>query len=309
MTSIEWTDETWNPITGCKKVSPGCANCYAEGIAKRFWGERKFTDVQFHTGRLDQPLRWRKPRMVFVNSMSDWLHDAVTDDQIFQMLGIASICRHHTFQFLTKRPERLAVLSSANVQKNIYKWGCYWADGFPQYKSVQWQWPLPNVWLGVTVENQATADQRIPLLLQTPAAVRFLSCEPLLEEVEIDCIEYTHRWGDGYPDEHFGCWNPLGVSKTDPDHKGIGWVIVGGESGPGARPCDMAWIRSIVEQCKAAGVPCFVKQLGSKPKLQVHDCHKPPANWADYGSTGKGNIPSEWPEYLRVRQMPSMGVQ
>ena len=235
MTGIEWTNETWNPVTGCAKVSQGCKNCYAEGVAHRFWAKqyppvggrpRRFTDVQCHPDRLDEPLRWRKPRRVFVNSMSDLFHDDVPDEFIGQVFAVMGRAPQHTFQVLTKRPERMRRF-------------CAWTarTGNP---------PLTNVWLGVSVEDQRASDERIPLLLQTPAAVRVLSCEPLLGPLEFSDVT---RRSDAV--------HQLGKPALD----GIGWVIVGGESGPAARPCDVAWVRSIVEQCRAAGGPAFVQDV------------------------------------------------
>ncbi len=154
-------------------------------------------------------------------------------------------------------------------------------------------WHFNNIWLGVTCENQRTANERIPLLLQTSAAVRFLSCEPLLEEIDINKAMYPEG-GNSF----FGFTDGFGYEAF------IDQVIVGGESGPKARPCDLEWIRSLVRQCQYADVPVFVKQLGSNPKIQVHGCHQPPANWCDFGSTGKGSNPDEWPEDIRVREFP-----
>lgn len=287
MTTIEWTNETWNPTTGCKKVSEGCANCYAESIANRFWGDRKFTDVQFHSERLVQPLKWRKPRMVFVNSMSDLFHEDISFDVIAAIFGVMAITPKHTFQVLTKRPYRMIdffdwlrsqsvsdlwtechffALQRDNDAEDIHRF---------DYKGDP-DWPLPNVWIGVTCENQRTADERIPLLLQTPAAVRFLSCEPLLERIDLP-------WG--YEEKYF---------------PGLNWVIVGGESGSKARICNIDWIESIVEQCKEAGVACFVKQLGSNA-IAISDM-----GIFDLSNTrGKANNPDEWPENLRVRQFPT----
>lgn len=269
MSIIEWTEQTWNPITGCNKVSPGCANCYAEGIAKRFWGDRKFSDVQFHPKRLGQPLKRKKSTMYFVNSMSDLFHEAVTFQQKLEIFSVISRTPQHTYQVLTKRPERMMNFMS----DYIASFG-----------------PLPNLWLGVTVENQRTADERVPLLLQTPADVRFLSCEPLLEEIDLTGA-FAEIDGNGEP------WAP----RCNPDgSNAIDWVIVGGESGPKSRPCDIAWIRSIVEQCKEAEVACFVKQLGSKPVETVTEG----LQW-DWGpTTGKANNPDEWPQDLRVREFP-----
>lgn len=249
MSSIEWTDRTWNPVTGCSKISPGCANCYAAGIAKRFWGDRPFTDVQFHPERLEQPTKWRKPQRVFVNSMSDLFHGDVPLVQTLQVWSVMKECPRHTFQILTKRPQRM--LDVIRWMSNHYE-----GDGFS---------PLSNVHLGVTVENQKAADKRIPLLMQTPAAIRFLSCEPLLEPIDLRL--------DKYP---------------------VDWAIVGGESGPKARPFHLEWAEDIIEQCQVAGVKVFVKQIGSNPRYDS----------MPYGTTGKGNDPTQWPVSIQVRQLP-----
>lgn len=292
-TNIAWTDATWNPVTGCSKVSAGCKNCYAEAVAHRFWADRKFTDVQYHEDRLTAPLRWRKPRKVFVNSMSDLFHDDVPDSFIDRVFAVMAMSPQHTFQVLTKRPERMRQYMKQQVfghaegftyGDRIARIACDILAGLPErlgnsvarrMLGLRTPWPLPNVWLGVSVENQSAADDRIPHLLATPAAVRFLSCEPLLSGVDI------RRWLPWHLTDKIEL-PAVGGSPID-------WVIVGGESGPGARPCDVAWIRSIVQQCQTARVPVFVKQLGSKAGLR--------------GS--KGGDPSEWPEDLRVREFPA----
>jgi len=307
MSKIQWTEKTWNPITGCTKVSEGCAHCYAEGVANRFWGDRKFGDVQFHPDRLNQPLRRKKPTMYFVNSMSDLFHEAVTDEHLDQIFAVMALTQHHTYQVLTKRPERMLeyfrekeFMSSSHLSgrgvwaSEMADFACenlrgfFWVKRGGEEPSSDHVYDplmaatsaghLPNCWLGVTCENQRTADERIPLLLQTPAAVRFLSCEPLLEDIDLRLITGSD------------------VEPKDFIH----WVIVGGESGAKARPCDIGWIRSIVEQCKEAEVPCFVKQLGSKPVTDLESGY--PVPW--HPSTGKGGNPEEWPEDLRVREYP-----
>lgn len=213
-TKIEWSDETWNPVTGCDKVSPGCAHCYAETIAERFRGvpghpyEQGF-DLKLHPERLGQPHKWRKPRRVFVNSMSDLFHPDIPPDFTRRVFATMAECDRHTFQVLTKRPEVARELAG-------YLW--------------RGEWPA-NIWLGVSVENRAWTH-RIDTLREIPAAVRFLSCEPLL--------------------------GPLDFL----DLAGIGWVIVGGETGPKARPMNAWWARAIRDQCSAAGVPFFFKQWG-----------------------------------------------
>lgn len=275
MSNIEWTEKTWNPVTGCTKVSEGCAHCYAEGVANRWWGDRKFGDVQFHPDRLEQPSRRRKPTMYFVNSMSDLFHESVTDEQLDQIFAVMALTPQHTYQVLTKRPRRmLKYMGRLDLRKIIRAAGAL--DLLMPQGRYSLKMPLSNIWLGVTVENQRTADERIPLLLQTPAAVRFLSCEPLLEAVDLNA--------------------------ATPEGTGLDWVIVGGESGAKARPCDIGWIHSIVEQCKEAEVPCFVKQLGTHPTVGMDTDN--PIFYSQ--STGKGGNPDEWPEDLRVREYPEV---
>ena len=247
-TTIEWTDRTWNPVTGCSKVSEGCRNCYAEAISLRFkrsvgpWNAINAAEnVVLHPDRLHQPFEWREPSRVFVNSMSDLFHEQVPNNYIDQVFGVMAQARPHTFQILTKRPERMrAYLTSPDRNAKV----ALAAIGIPY---PQWQWPLPNVWLGVSVEDQRAADERIPHLLETPAAVRFLSCEPLIGPVDLE------RWLVYY-DSLYG--EPWG-SRGD-----LHWVIVGGESGPKARPMHPDWARSLRDQCVAAGVPFFFKQHG-----------------------------------------------
>lgn len=310
--SIEWTDATWNPTVGCSKVSPGCQNCYAIRSAHRMAGnpnpkisgayagltERRGNriewtgQVNFISERLEMPLKARKPTRFFVNSMSDLFHEGVTDEQRDQIFAVMAMTPQHTYQVLTKRPERLLEYCSDRFRsrKILRAAQKFLAKGLIDPGMVAPIYPYSHIWLGVTVENQRTADERIPLLLQTPAAVRFLSCEPLLEDLNLFFLEdcpHCDVYSQGCPD----CYD---TGKIPVNAEGIDWVIVGGESGPGARPCDIAWIRSIVEQCQAAEVPCFVKQLGAK-------CYG-----LNRGYTGKGTNPDEWPADLRVRQFPWM---
>lgn len=346
-TSIEWTDRTWNPVTGCRKVSPGCKHCYAEGVAHRFWGtqypavpvgpslpdggptawrERQFTDVMTHEDRLLEPLSWRKPAKVFVNSMSDLFHEDVPDAFIDQVFAVMALCPQHTFQVLTKRPERMLqylTRPGAMCSREASVNGAIWSTlGTKRGSRIRhggaWRctWPLPNVWLGVSVEDQHRANERIPLLLQTPAAVRFISAEPLLgplllprgwlgQTADCDSCQVINVRVD-----EDGCCQGCGSDATL--RYGLDWVIVGGESGPGARPCHEAWVRSIVQQCQAAGTPVFVKQLGAFPIWSLSDGR--PANGeggtAKAARTVAGALnpkcadPSEWPEDLRVREFP-----
>jgi protein gp37 len=269
-TTIEWTDRVWNPTTGCDRVSPGCDNCYALTMAKRLkgMGQAKYqTDgdprtsgpgfgLQVHPDVLDQPLRWRKPARVFVNSMSDLFHPRVPDDFIAQVFGVMATADQHTFQVLTKRPKRMrALLSNDRFWHLVEAEWRYHHDGRGMLPS----WVLPNVWLGTSVEDQQRAEERIPALLDTPAAVRFLSCEPLLGPV--DLAEWLDPPCDDDPDglHYYGC----GDDAPDDLH----WVIVGGESGPGHRPMDPAWARGLRDQCVQAGVAFFFKQHGgARPK-------------------------------------------
>jgi protein gp37 len=313
-TSIQWTDCTWNPIRGCSRVSPGCVNCYAERQAARF--AREVTDpigarigerdgpffgfvhkvnghpawtgkVELIESKLEEPLHWKKPCRVFVNSMSDLFHESLSDSAIDRVFAVMALCPHITFQVLTKRAKRMR----------------HWAQGAEMSRNFISEWPLPNVWLGVSVENQQRADERIPLLLQTPAAVRFVSYEPALGPVDFDQIPITVVPG------FFG--SPLGWHHRGQCHKAenipypkLDWVIVGGESGPNARPFDIQWARQSIAQCKAAGVACFVKQLGSDPWESGDGDHQPNAGNRLFLKNSHGGDPSEWSEDLRVREFP-----
>jgi protein gp37 len=255
-TAIEWTDATWNPVRGCSRVSEGCRNCYAERVAARFSGPgmpyeglaangKWAGKTRLVADKLDQPLRWKRQRRIFVNSMSDLFHESLTDEQIDEVFAIMLATPRHTFQVLTKRPARMRAYSTRLAGFSTTDPMSYGAFDLARATiGEEPRWPAPNVWLGVSVENQAAADERIPLLLETPAAVRFLSCEPLLGPVNL-----TMR------DDELGAkWPTLAM--------GIHWVIAGGESGPGARPCHPEWARSLRDQCAAAHVPFFFKQWG-----------------------------------------------
>lgn len=232
---IEWTESTWNPVTGCTKISPGCLNCYAERMARRLkaMGQRNYRNgfkVTCHPHVLDVPLKWKRPQMVFVNSMSDLFHKDIPVEFILDIFSIMGQARQHQFQILTKRAERLAELSPE----------LQWSD---------------NIWMGVTVES-ADYKYRIDYLRYTGANIKFLSFEPLLED--------------------------LGELNLDE----IDWVIVGGESGPGARPIKIDWVRNIREQCIARNVPFFFKQWGGRNKKKA-------------GRLLDGRIWDEMPEVFR----------
>lgn len=287
-TSIEWTNKSWNPIRGCSRVSSGCERCYAEKQAHRFSGKggayEGLTRLTKHgpvwTGKiklvpevLDQPLRWKKPARIFVNSMSDLFHEDVPDefiDRVFAVIATA-IHRKHAFQVLTKRPDRMLRYFQEPARRDLVYQAAYkFGYGAAMCGGTKAPIPVPNVQLGVSCEDQKTAEERIPLLLQTPAAVRFVSLEPLLGAININPFV---RWTG----KQSGLPQPLSNAlEALKDLPGIDWVIVGGESGPKARPCHPDWIRSLRDQCAAAGVPFFFKQWGEwAPALEKVGEFKP----------------------------------
>lgn len=295
---IEWTDATWNPTRGCTKVSAGCKHCYAETFAERWRGipghayEQGF-DPRFVPDQLDKPLHWKKPRRIFVNSMSDLFHEAFTNEQIAAVFGVMAACPLHTFQVLTKRAERMAewfTWLKHNVGEHdpghatvcgIHA-GNFGAN--VDYLGIRAPWPLPNVVLMVSAENQDQADKRIPWLLATPAAVRGVSVEPMLGPVTLrenalrgQFIECPDETQDPETDPCLGCEGYQGKggdycgAKRGPK---IDWVIAGAESGRGARPMHEDWVRSLRDQCASADVKFFYKQRierGRKVSLPVLD--------------------------------------
>ncbi len=270
-TSIEWTDATWNPVRGCTRVSEGCRNCYAERVARRFSGtgmpyEGLATSVgrwngktRLVEGAIDQPLRWKRPRRIFVNSTSDLFHESLTDEEIDRIFAVMLLAQQHTFQVLTKRSARMRNYFADKYERHGVI--LLAAEKFSPSQPTRMAWPLPNVWLGVSVENQAAADERIPMLLETPAAVRFISAEPLLGPVDLRNVN---------PLKLDAADSPVLIDTLTGHVKGpddmlpaqIDWVIAGGESGPGARPMHPDWARSLRDQCAVAGVPYFFKQWG-----------------------------------------------
>ena len=280
---IEWTDATWNPITGCSVVSPGCTNCYAmklaggrlahhpsrAGLTQPSKAGPVWTgEVRLNESWIDQPLRWRRPRMIFVCAHGDLFHEDVPYEWVDKVFAVMAMASKHNFQVLTKRPERMeAYIKSRRGAYGRMKWST--EAGVDMTCTRDCADPLPNVWLGVSVEDQARADERIPILLDTPAAVRFLSAEPLLGPVDLTRLELVpdsldtdgelRRAGirvDALRNKHYESGVTRGLGALD-------WVIVGGESGPGARPMHPDWVRSIRDQCIAAGVPLFFKQWGA----------------------------------------------
>ncbi len=321
-TSISWTDKVWNPVTGCTKVSPGCKHCYAETIADRFFAKqyqpnadgspRRFTDVRTHEDRLDAPLHWKKPQKVFVNSMSDLFHEDVANEFIDRVFAVMALSPQHTFQVLTKRPERMrdyfagyrpsAMLGEAfNMRfRDMPDGGVLIA-------------PLPNVWLGTSAEDQQRFDERSVFMapLMRAGWLTWVSAEPLLGTIIMQGTS-------------------AGLSRNWLGEPGYRWIVCGGESGVGARPCRLSWFRSIISQCQAASVPVFFKQAGSNfhsdsevwpdaPKYtlssyrfgllqsttELNRCKN--GRWKL--SDNKGGFLGELPEDLRVRQFPVTEVQ
>lgn len=302
-TSIEWTHRpgtagmTWNPIrarrkdgksavgrsgTFCTKISPGCKNCYASTINRRFGTGLEFEvpNLAEHEFFLDErilaePLKRKDPATIFVGDMFDLFHEAIPTELIVRVLEVAGRKHGHTMQILTKRSERMAAI--------VHDIGCFGGD------------PPPWIWFGVSVESQKYADERIPVLLRMPASVRFVSAEPLLDAIKLD-----HHW---FPSR---IGRPVFSKRDSGFHDGPGgglhWVIVGGESGPSARRFDINWAKSLEEQCRAAGVAFFMKQLGSNPGYMTNGGEW--AGWTNDGSSRKGGDPEDWPDWLRVREFP-----
>ena len=322
MTKIPWTEESWNPVIGCTKIATGCKNCYAERFAWRLacMGKSYYNAVADKNGwtsnvlcredTLKIPLHWRNPRKIFVCSMGDLFHEKVPFEYIDKVIGTIELCQQHILQILTKRPERALEYFKSNsddraesINLAIEKFtgghlaGDDMVDEFCKQKGITrkyrdrlnyneniwvnrtWQkplWPAPHIWIGTSISNQADADKNIPILLQIPAAVRFVSLEPMLERIDLCKLHY------GYIEDKPVVYNSL---ESYSGHEGIDQVIIGCESGPKQRPCEIEWIRDAVRQCKEAGVACFVKQVPINGK-----CSKKP---------------EEWPEDLRVQEYPN----
>lgn len=357
-TPIEWADASWPIVNGCDKVSPGCKHCYAlkliatrlkhqpkyAGLAKMTPGGPVWTgEVRLWEDHLDWPLRWREPRKIFVADMGDLFHANVPDEAIDRVFAVMALAHWHTFQVLTKRPERIKrYFEGFDQAPGRHLWAHEriarlmdqpdWIElprgrSFPRIPAA---WPLPNVWLGTSVEDQATADARIPRLLETPATLRFVSAEPLLGPVDFrafigthDCLSrqgpcwrgFSDELGDVDDEEDQRCPNCGGaqVGVVNADVPSLDWIIVGGESGgfkaSPARPFDVSWARSIIRQCRAAGVAPFVKQLGARPMRDANPATEDPTflpKRCIVLRDRKGGEISEWPEDLRVREFPAV---
>lgn len=348
---IQWTDATWNVITGCTLVDDGCRHCYAatlaatrlknhpsrKGLARlNAAGEAKFTgEVRFNDDWLTQPLRWRRPRRIFVCAHGDLFHEAVPDGWIDRVFAVMALAPRHVFQVLTKRPARARdYLTGAGLIRGAngraariiaIAVAMQRADLLPD------GWPLRNVWLGTSVSDQASADARIPDLLACPAAVRFVSAEPLLGPVDLRNLRRYNPRGESWIDAMRGlvtrgqylarspseCSFATSTQCIPPELPRLDLVIVGGESGTKARPMRLGWARAIKDQCASAGVACFVKQLGRSAIMDRGDAVQPCALGAGWealepgGPLGlvrfcdsHGGDMAEWPPDMRVRQMP-----
>jgi protein gp37 len=327
VTSIQWTQQTWNPSTGCDRISDGCTNCYAMSMAKRLKGMEQArgeknpkyqTDgnpntsgpgfgIAVHAQAITEPLRWKKPRLVFVNSMSDLFHAGVDTPSLHVIFGVMAATPQHTYQVLTKRHARMRSLLNDPQFSHMVR---HRAEGYGRPATAGWTWPLPNVHLGVSVEDQKWADIRIPALLDTPAAVRFLSCEPLLGPVRLFADDHSSHERDFDGNDDYICLD----CSTDEQHVpwrvidrgslGVDWVIIGGESGPGARPFNPQWAADLIDDARQAGAAPFVKQLGS---VWARDTTYAGKTVAAHGDT-KGGKPEYWPAHLRVREYPQQAT-
>lgn len=350
---IEWCDATWNPIRSsakedmtirgrkvpkgkwgyhCERISPGCVNCYAATMNGRMlpaWGtgldftvpNREKVEIFLDETELLKPLKWKKPRRIFVESMSDWCATFVTDEMRDRILAVAALCPQHTFLFLSKRSDRCAEYfsrpkswSEHGLQRTLPGYLCRKLDSLVYGTHLQnrnWvdgQWPLPNVHLGFSAENQEYFDARWAHMHQLAAAgwKVWCSAEPLLGPIDMSYPQSMYPKGppvccSGLPNE-CGC---MGLPTEPPVASELCQVVVGGESGHGTRPCNVEWVRSIVRQSHDAGVACFVKQMGANPEEEVtapRDGYK----WMRRVvlKDRKGGDPLEWPEDLRVRQFP-----
>jgi len=312
-TKIEWTNSTWSPIrarnlkTGnlgwhCERVSEGCKNCYSSSMNRRLGtgldfkpGHRADVEIFLDEKMLLAPLRWKTPRRIFVNSMTDTFAEFVKDEWIDRMFAVMALCPQHTFQVLTKRPDRMrAYCAAIDTPARVWPLACEMGQPGRALSATLVKfgspWPLPNVWLGISAEDQATADERIPLLLQTPAAVRFVSLEPLLGPIKLWWLDDDARAYRGPGVRVSGGVITVGTPDCPPERYDdsqpwLDWVIVGGESGPHARPLHPRWARDLRDQCATAGVPFFFKQWGQ---------HRPPTEndpaWRSLGKKAAGRL-------------------
>lgn len=359
MTKIEWTHlpgykgETWNPVVGCEVVSPGCTNCYAmrdawrknfnpktpqyHGLTKKVNGKPVWTgDISAaRDSTFLKPLRWKKPRCIFVNSMSDLFHENVSVYQVVRVFGVMAMCPEHIFIILTKRPDNMRKFVEREMNlNNIAEAAARMVeDGDNAYDYVLSKkgQPLPNVWVGVSAEDQKRADERIPDLLKTPAAKRIVSCEPLLGELNLEpWLEWEFMAKDD--GEAWGCWDcesdyqacdcpkkkavfidHVGSKDADgcpesliSERVTLNWVLAGGESGPGARPAHPDWFRSLRDQCAAAETPFFFKQWGEWYPGEIED-QSDGHGWQAYPDEHHDPDASNWEGYWKYKDAHGTG--
>lgn len=291
-TGISWTDSTWNPIRGCSRVSTGCVNCYAETVAARFSGPgqpyeglakqtsagpRWTGEVRFVEKHLLDPLQWSRPRKIFVNSMSDLFHEKLPDADLDAIFAVMALARGHTFQVLTKRPERMAEYFRRLESERVWsaRWRAAAAERIKPLASVTvrrrvhealgeaWLYPLPNVWLGVSTEDQETAESRIPILLSVKAFVHWISAEPLLGPIDVTSFLWGRSGSCASCPGDADCECGYRTRKEN-GQPSLDWVVVGGESGVTHRPMNDWWAESLLDQCRQAGVAFFYKQKGGR---------------------------------------------
>ena len=315
-TTIEWTDATLNVVNGCSVISPGCANCYAMRAGGRNLPGHPSTgltvpskaghvwtgEVRFNEKALILPLRWKRPRTIFWNAHGDLFHDSVPDAWIDRCFAVMALTPHHKHQVLTKRSARMRAYMTA-FEERPDEFGAALAyvvglAGLERQAGIDaidaMAWPLSNVWMGVSVEDQKRADERIPDLLATPAAVRFLSCEPLLGQVDLDRVVLieSDAWQRGKPGVSISALRGW-YGGWEPERTALDWVVVGGESGPGSRPMHPDWARSLRDQCAAAGVPFLMKQWGDWELALDRERDDP--DWrADYSNEYVDRGKSKW---------------
>lgn len=267
-TNIEWASKVWNPTTGCNKVSSGCKNCYAEKMHKRLQKmspakyNRPFLDGAFpHEASLFAPMKWKKPTTIFVNSMSDLFHENIPVDYIARVYAVMFLTPQHTYQVLTKRPDRrVDVFRSQKFQELLWRYMRFYNPD-PK-KEIEFTFPFDNIWEGTSIEDQATANERYHWLMATPAAVRWISMEPMLSAIDLQICVNMHWCVD--------------ITKS----QGLDWLVLGGESGPKRRRFDPEWARAIRDYCRASGIPFFMKQIDKKIPIPADlMIREYPLNW------------------------------
>ena len=310
MSKIQWTDRTWNPVVGCQINSPECNNCYAKELAQsarmqqfpQYQEVKNWDKAVFAYSQLLKPLSWKTPSMIFL-SMGDLFFHTIEDEELDRIFAICALTPRHTYQFLTKFPIRMQKYIQQGAKNRIRMMAVdigrreqLKPEIYEPYETYEFDWPLPNVWLGTSVGLQNSVDHKVPYLVKSHAAIKLLSCEPLLEA--IDLRKYLGLCS-GCQSCDFQGNHKIGESKID-------WIIVGGESGPNARPCHIDWIRSIVRQCKLSNTAVFVKQLGSAPiETETYIMDIADTYHQLKLKDRKGGDIDEFPDDLKVREFPT----